>query len=177
VESHRARGNLLPWWGDDEIDRRLRALVADYAPSEMLWLGDSLHALSGRTRAEAFLQNAPVPVTVLAGNHDARWSASQSHTLRRGEFYFHHGDRAPADRAPGTIEVIGHHHPAVSFWDGAGLRLKLPALVSTAARLVLPAFSPWAAGSPWPQSQPGETLWAISPRRLFKLPAPSPLPR
>jgi metallophosphoesterase superfamily enzyme len=27
--SHRARGNLLPWWGDDDIEQRLRALLDD----------------------------------------------------------------------------------------------------------------------------------------------------
>ena len=55
--SHRAEGNLLPIWGDDEIAARLRALLADYRPAGMLWLGDSLHTLAGRAAAEAFLRS------------------------------------------------------------------------------------------------------------------------
>lgn len=72
---------------------------------------------------------------------------------------------------PDAVEVIGHHHPAVVLDDGAGTHLKFPALVASAQRLVLPAFSPWAAGSPWtPDEEANETLWVIAPRRVFALP-------
>src|SRR5438045_3980220 len=53
--SHRARGNLLPYWGDDELEQRLLGLIADYSPAEMIWLGDVVHAAEGSARAEAFL--------------------------------------------------------------------------------------------------------------------------
>src|SRR3954470_12964880 len=68
--SHRARGNLLPWWGDDEIEQRLRSLVTDYAPAEMIWLGDVVHAAEGAAGAEAYVRESAVPVTLIAGNHD-----------------------------------------------------------------------------------------------------------
>ncbi|HWA87532.1 MAG TPA: metallophosphoesterase [Opitutus sp.] len=164
--SHRAQGNLLPAWGDTVIAQRLGALIADYAPREMLWLGDSLHTLAGRASAEAFLAACTVPVTIVAGNHDARWSRAAGATaIRREQFFFHHGNqprRAPAD----ALEIIGHHHPAISWSDGAGARLKLPALVASARRLVLPAFSPWAAGVPW-EPAAGETIYAIGRKRIF----------
>jgi uncharacterized protein len=170
VASHRARGNLLPWWGDDEIEHRLHALIADYAPVEMLWLGDVVHAAEGSARAETFLRNAPVPVTHVAGNHDRRWRAAGEKTATRGKYFFHHGDNTFAGPA-GCIEVVGHHHPAVSWWDGAGSHVKLPALVAADTRLVLPAFSPWAAGTPWHSpAEVVETLWAVSPARIFALP-------
>src|SRR6476659_6700076 len=73
VASHRARGNLLPVWGDDEIERDLGALLSEYQPVEMLWLGDVVHAAEGAGRAELFIRNASVPVTLIAGNHDRRW--------------------------------------------------------------------------------------------------------
>jgi uncharacterized protein len=168
--SHRARGNLLPWWGDEEIEQRLRALLNDYHPAEMIWLGDVVHAAEGAARAEAFLRQTAVPVTLLAGNHDRRWRSAGAASTLRGNYFFHHGDTAPA-RPPQSIEVIGHHHPAVSWGDGAGSRLKLPALVVSANRLILPAFSPWAAGTPWStHSENEETLWAIAPTRIFALP-------
>ena len=168
--SHRARGNLLPWWGDEEIEQRLRALLIDYHPAEMIWLGDCVHAAEGAARAETFLRQSPVPVTALAGNHDRRWRSAGRLSAQRGNYFFHHGDTSPA-RPPRCIEVIGHHHPAVSWGDGAGSRLKLPALVVGAQRLVLPAFSPWAAGTPWStQQEVEETLWAVAPTRIFALP-------
>ncbi|HZZ57484.1 MAG TPA: metallophosphoesterase [Opitutaceae bacterium] len=169
--SHRAQGNLLPLWGDGEIAARLDSLVKDYAPDAMLWLGDSLHTLAGSDRAEAYLACCRVPVTVVAGNHDRRWNQAAIPTEHRGRFFFHHGDAAHA-APPGTIEIIGHHHPAATWSDGAGARLKLPALVASEARLILPAFSPWAAGAPWNgRLRPGERLWAVSPQRILPLPA------
>lgn len=181
AESHRATGNLFPVWGDDTLETTLRALLADYAPAELVWLGDSLHtarsAPRARARAEAFLAASPVPILVLAGNHDARWSAAAPGPLHRDRFVLHHGDRplaalsaAPATPGRGAIEIVGHHHPAYLHRDGAGARLKLPALVQSATRLILPAFSPWAAGVTWNERlTPDETLWAATPRRLLPI--------
>lgn len=170
VASHRARGNLLPWWGDDQIEGRLRALLEDYRPSEMIWLGDVVHAAEGAARAESFLRDSPVPVALVAGNHDRRWSSARAKHAVRGSYFFHHGDGSPRPPA-GCVEVLGHHHPAVSWSDGAGSNLKLPALVASRHRLVLPAFSPWAAGTPWRSSAgDGETLWAVASNRIFALP-------
>ena len=172
VESHRAQGNLLPAWGDAEIERRLRSLLRDYAPAEMLWLGDSLHSLAGRSAAESFLSDCEVPVTVLAGNHDARWTRVRSDaTALRGQYVFHHGDSA-REIAPDLVEVIGHHHPALAWSDGAGVRFKLPALVVSPRRLVLPAFSPWAAGTPWRSGSTAETVYAIGTKRIFTVSHP-----
>ncbi len=166
--THRAQGNLLPDWGDPEIAARLDSLIADYQPREILWLGDSLHALAGRVAAEAWLHCAPVPVTILVGNHDRHWSAATAPSLSRENIFFHHGDRALALPPSATLEIIGHHHPAFSWSDGAGGRLKLPALIASPRRLILPAFSPWAAGVPWnDQLAPDETLWAVTPKRIF----------
>lgn len=169
AESHRRRGNLLPLWGDSEIAARLRALIAHHRPAAMLWLGDSLHTVSGRAAAEGFLAASDCPpTTVLAGNHDVRWSRVNAPHFADQGYFFHHGDSAPEVPSDHT-EVIGHHHPAVAWNDGAGTRLKLPALVEGPRRLILPAFSPWAGGTPWNDVlQPGETLWAIAPHRVFR---------
>lgn len=206
AESHRTTGNLFPAWGDDQLEATLHALLADHAPAELVWLGDSLHATRAaphaRARAEAFIAASPVPIHVIAGNHDARWPLASPTPLARGRFVLHHGDRplpstpdhpltptpAPASdighsslviRHSSTpplrdsIEVIGHHHPAYVHRDGAGTRLKLPALVQTPARLILPAFSPWAAGVAWnDRLAPTDTLWAATPRRLLPVRPP-----
>jgi uncharacterized protein len=168
--SHRARGNLLPWWGDDQIEARLHALLETYQPAEMLWLGDVVHAAEGGARAETFVRNSPVPVTLIAGNHDRRWRSAGAKSVMRGNFFFHHGDTVSAVPSH-CVEVVGHHHPAVAWWDRAGGSVKLPALVANTRRLVLPAFSPWAAGTPWrADAESQETIWAIAPARIFALP-------
>jgi metallophosphoesterase superfamily enzyme len=176
--SHRAAGNLLPVWGDDEIARRLLGLLADYEPREMVWLGDSLHTLAGQEAAESFLRTKTlgIAVTIVSGNHDKRWLATSQadgtrHEIKqnavRGNFFFHHGDCTLPVPA-GSIEVIGHHHPALSWSDGAGTRVKIPALISSPRRIILPAFSPWAAGTPWnDRLEAQETLWAVAPSRIF----------
>jgi uncharacterized protein len=175
--SHQAQGNLLPTWGDDELAARLRALMADYQPAEVVWLGDSLHTLAGREPAEKFLRETATRTTVLSGNHDRRWTLRLGATdaptselpaaLERPGFFFHHGHLAPGV-PPDCLEIIGHHHPALAWWDGAGGRLKLPALVASPRRLILPAFSPWAAGAAWNGLLAAdETLFAIAPKRIF----------
>lgn len=165
--SHRASGNLLPVWGDEEIERRLSALIADYSPDEVLWVGDSVHDLAGCEAAERFIAGSSVPIVVLSGNHDRCWPAANTASVMRENYLFHHG-HDDTEIAGEQIEVIGHHHPAFTWRDGAGGKVKLPALVAGPKRLILPAFSPWAAGVPWNRELlPGETLWAIAKHRIF----------
>lgn len=169
ASSHLAAGNLLPAWGDEEIARQLLSLISEYRPREMIWLGDSLHALPGRAAAENFLREhaGAISTVLVAGNHDRKWNAAMAREWRRDVFFFHHGDATPA-LPENVVEIVGHFHPAVSWYDGAGGRLKIPALVASARRLILPAFSPWAAGVPWNDKlQENETLWAIAPSRVF----------
>ena len=174
--AHRSRGNLLPLWGDEAVAERLDSLLSDYAVAEMLWVGDVVHAAEGAAAAERYLRSAPAPITVLAGNHDRRWSGKGETTARRGRYFFHHGDVAHPIPV-GCIEVIGHHHPAASIGDGAGGKLKLPALVVDTERLVMPAFSPWAAGADCsPLLSSTTTVWAISPQRIFAVSAHSRTP-
>ena len=170
VSSHRAQGNLLPEWGDAEIEARLACLIEDYAPSAIVWLGDSLHSLQGREAAERFAGSVSAPVLVLAGNHDLRWKRADHESLRRAGYFFHHGHK-DLQIPDGDVEVIGHFHPAVSWYDGAGGNIKIPALVDSPRRLILPAFSPWSAGTPWnSRLRCAETLWAVSARRIFRMP-------
>jgi metallophosphoesterase superfamily enzyme len=173
ADSHRAQGNLLPLWGDDQIAQRLDSLSADYVPAEIIWLGDSLHTLAGARAAENYLARSNIPITVVSGNHDRAWKrADQERFVERGRFLFHHGDAA-REVPPGVTEVIGHLHPAVTWSDGAGTCIKMPALVASERRLVLPAFSPWAGGALWKSAASGETLYAITAKRIFTVPVAS----
>ena len=168
AHSHRRAGNLLPLWGNEGQARRLHRLVAHYRPARMLWLGDSLHTPDAAEIAEEFLEEvAPLETVVLAGNHDRAWKRTNAREYLLGDCLFHHGDRT-RELAPGMTEVIGHLHPAIAWSDGAGLRLKMPALVQGPRRIILPSFSDWSSGAVWNRRlSDDERLWLISPRKLW----------
>jgi metallophosphoesterase superfamily enzyme len=137
----------------------------------MIWLGDSLHTPSAAPIAEQFLSTLPpeLEIVILAGNHDRKWPRATLAEYRLGSCHFHHGDRE-VEAVPDTVEIIGHLHPAIAWSDGAGLRLKVPALVEGPRRLVLPSFSDWSAGAAWNgQLQAGERLWLVSSRKIWPL--------
>ena len=169
--SLRAAGALLPMWGMDTIETRLRALLADYRPERLIIVGDFVHDRAAREPALALLERlrAETEVVLLAGNHDRRaFSPGEAgNTFVTGGFCFHHGDGTSPPEAAGRREVIGHHHPAGTLRDGAGLSIKLPALVQTEGRWVLPAFSPWAAGGGGGFGR-GARRWLCGPRRILE---------
>jgi putative SbcD/Mre11-related phosphoesterase len=171
AHSHRRAGNLLPLWGNEEIARRLNCLLRRYDPARMIWLGDSLHTPHAAVFAERFLDEWPdLESVVVQGNHDRAWPRADRTEFRLGSHVVHHGDR-PRDIAPDEIEIIGHIHPAISWHDGAGLRLKVPALVQGPRRIILPSFSDWSSGASWnDQLADDETLWLVSPKKVWALP-------
>jgi metallophosphoesterase superfamily enzyme len=167
--SQRAAGRLLPRWGDDDIAARLSALIAHYGPRVLIIAGDVVHGAPGADSAQAFFDGTPrdLQVVLVGGNHDRRASLPCVTSHYASDMFFHHGDEAMTV-PPGALEIVGHHHPAATWHDGAGTSLKLPALVEGPRRLILPAFSPWAAGVAWNHRLlPRERLWFIAPRRIF----------
>jgi putative SbcD/Mre11-related phosphoesterase len=168
AQSHRRAGNLLPLWGNEATAERLRRLVRHYEPRMMIWLGDSLHKPSDAEAAEDFLEEiAHVEAIVIAGNHDRKWKRADRAEFVLGDYVFHHGHRT-RELDPHVVEVIGHLHPAMSLGDGAGLSLKMHALVHGARRIVMPSFSDWSSGTPWREElAEGEKLWLISPKKIW----------
>jgi uncharacterized protein len=105
-------------------------------------------------------------VLLIAGNHDRKLQdVKLIESWKSHGFYFHHGNEAV--ESCDCIQVIGHHHPAGVVRDGAGLRLKLPALVQQERCWIMPAFSPWAAGTEWPRDGQSR-IWLCSPQRIFR---------
>ena len=171
--SQRAAGRLMPMWGMTSIEERLLDLIADYQPAHLVIAGDLVHDKAATAEAGALLgrlQSVCEPI-VLAGNHDRQLAGKiplRANWACEG-FYFHHGHCAA--ETPGLIQVIGHHHPAGSVTDGAGLRLKLPAFVQQGNCWILPAFSPWAGGAVWHADAESRT-WLCTPARILRLPQP-----
>jgi uncharacterized protein len=170
--SQRAAGNLFPLWGMQSIEERLLDLLRDHQPAHLILLGDLVH---DRAAADEFflligrLRNS-CDIVLVAGNHDRHLTDADIVESWQSEgFYFHHGHSANMQRD--DVMIIGHHHPAGMVRDGAGLRLKLPAFVQQETRWIMPAFSPWAAGTEWPRDDQSR-IWLCSPQRILRLDHP-----
>ncbi len=167
--SQRAAGNLFPLWGMRTVEARLIELLTDYEPTHLVLLGDLVHNRAGGKDLARLLQTlrALCDVVLIAGNHDRHLQNLELMPAWQSDgFLFHHGhcETKPSD----SIQIVGHHHPAAVIRDGAGLRLKLPAFVQQKTCWILPAFSPWAAGTEWPADDETD-VWLCSPQRVFKL--------
>ncbi len=169
--SQRAAGRLVPLWGMTSVEERLRELLSDYAPQRLIIVGDLVHDRAAAREARELIERLQTlcETIVLAGNHDRR--LTNAIPLREfwhsAPFYFHHGHCAA--EMPGAIQIIGHHHPAGSVTDGAGLRLKLPAFVQQGNCWIMPAFSPWAAGARWYAGDESR-MWLCTPKRILEMP-------
>lgn len=185
-EINRSRtGALLPDWGMDQCRKALFGLLADHKPAELILVGDIMDG-AGSTEATghllAELQERVTKLVLIEGNHDRaalRRSRPFLQHYRLGSFCFHHGhlDIAPPSITSTSEELVtitGHAHPALSLGDGAGLRLKIPALVCQETEpghqhWILPAFSPWAAGGVYRSEHRRLATWACSQNRIWQL--------
>lgn len=169
--SQRVAGRLMPMWGMTSVRERLLALIHDYQPKHLVIVGDLVHDRSAAPQLLNLLVEIEklCDVVALAGNHDRQLAATMD--LRdswiTGSFHFNHGHCLA--EASDRTQIIGHHHPASTITDGAGLRLKLPAFVQQNSCWILPAFSPWASGTQWTRNT-DSCVWVCSPQRVLRLP-------
>ena len=170
--SQRAAGRLMPMWGMATVEERLGALLADYKPRQLVIAGDLVHDRAAAREARELIGrlSAVCEVIILSGNHDRQLGRviELRESWETDGFHFHHGHCATD--AGKAVQIIGHHHPAATVADGAGLRLKLPAFVQDGSCWILPAFSPWAAGARW-EANAGSRIWLCTPQRVLRLDA------
>jgi metallophosphoesterase superfamily enzyme len=155
--SQRMAGNLFPLWGMQSIETRLRELLRDYQPSKLILVGDLVHDKSGAHEFFSLITRLREQwdLILIAGNHDAE--------IKRRASKFNHFDLELQDSfTTGRFEF----HPAATLRDGAGLHLKFPALVQETRCWILPAFSPWAAGTKW-EERKRSRIWACTPQRIL----------
>jgi uncharacterized protein len=156
--AQRRRGELGPLI-EGGARERLEAVVTEFAPAQVVLVGDVVHAPrpSDQERAvvEATLVSllARTRVVFVRGNHD-RAFAQDYHGLglevveqwREAGVCALHGDRLPEDPCADSFFALGHVHPAVTVHDAAGAGRRIPVFVVGERGVVLPAFSPFAAG-------------------------------
>lgn len=186
-EVHRnLQGALFPGWGMEKCLSTLRALLEDHRPQRLILVGDIMDGSGSVIQTGAFLNQLREEVAELVlieGNHDRTglkkgWQMQRTH--QESGFLFHHGHRSMAlpsvedEPMSSIIWITGHEHPAVSLNDGAGLRLKLPALVRQrlspeVEHWILPAFSPWAAGGEYRSEHERLATWVCAPTRVWEI--------
>lgn len=154
--AQRRRGELGPLT-DGGIGERLRRVLDRWHPRDLVFLGDVVH-LGRPTEAErqaiegVLLEMADrVRLTLVLGNHDRHFQRDFGHlglaTAERWEdrsVLAVHGDRDWPET--GKWLAMGHLHPAIGLEDAVGVTRRLPVFVAGERALLLPAFSPFAAG-------------------------------
>jgi len=169
--AQRRRGELGPLT-DGGVLSRLNSAIDRWKPKQLVFLGDVVHlgcpGAEERKAIELVLGEvaARASVTVVLGNHDRRFVSDFGHlpvetTLRWNDrtVLAVHGDREWPDTP--HLLLMGHLHPVVRLADAAGVRQRLPVFLIANRALVLPAFSPFAAGFDLAKALPAG--W----RRLF----------
>jgi DNA ligase-associated metallophosphoesterase len=160
--AQRQRGALLPVRPNEDTIPRLAAVCLEWRPARLVLLGDIVHRALPVPEIEQAINDliaATEGITAnwLLGNHDrnleklvGRLGLKQSlHTeLSIGHFHFAHGDAdvLPEPRKGGWL-VLGHEHPAISLGDGVASHMKCACFLASENTIMLPAFSPWAAGT------------------------------
>lgn len=190
----RARGQLLPLGRPQDARERIQLLVARWGARRVVVLGDMVHGNAGldgvRRSLEDLLRGIPgLEWRVVLGNHDrglagrlGQWAipgVSWGGEWREPGWLGVHGDVVP-DPGEGERVLSGHEHPAVDVGrPGTGV-VRVPAFVVGPRGVILPAFSPWAAGSEvgrrpplgeWARRLGATTYVACMGARLLPIPA------
>lgn len=169
--THRASGNLLPVGAPEDTVDRLKQLIADYAPEELILAGDIVHgfAPTGPVREELRRlvkeTGTQTRLRLIAGNHDG-WlpefldEAGCNHPVETeiaaGRHLFLHGHAADDRQANARLQaarqrhgrvIFGHEHPAMVLSGGVATSARCPCFLISDDAVVLPAFSAWSSGT------------------------------
>ena len=182
----RNHGALLPQWGMAATEQRLMDLINHYKPRTLILNGDVMDGGGSIRETMKMLErvrDCVAELILIEGNHDRAalkrdlgflpWHITDG-------FVFHHGHKmAKALRelinTSAPVHICGHEHPALLLSDGAGLKLKLPALVQDQFKSrpevqhwILPAFSPWAGGAKYESPNRRLASWGCGEARILK---------
>jgi len=202
--AQRRRGLLLPLEGDATLIADITGLIAAYSPETLVLLGDIVHAsvpLQSLKNSLTHLFNeieARCQLRLVLGNHDSGLpellqsighSAPTAESILSDGWCLTHGHRfpellTPPIESPAPLKyLIGHEHPAFELTDSFQTKHRVPCFLAGPQLVIIPAFSPWAAGVPY---GPGPMLGAIANMhavneiiacigpRLLKIPASTP---
>lgn len=151
----RRRGQLGPVVDNGARERLLR-VVDELQPRTLVLAGDVVHAPRPSMQEGQYIEATLLALRercelhIVLGNHDRAFLRDFSHlnclTTREkviDDYLIVHGDKpVTSDK---TI-IMGHHHPSLKLRDAAGARQSVPIFLVGPKLIVMPAFSPFAAG-------------------------------
>lgn len=132
---------------------RLQNLIEDYAPTQVIALGDSFHdTAAGERLLEADLERLSALITSvpqfvwILGNHDPEIPAHipggrEDHVMTGGFFLTHH----PTEPEIGEVNICGHLHPKARVKTVAG-SITNPCYAVSASRIIMPSFGTYTGG-------------------------------
>ena len=178
--AYRAQGQPVPGGTTQDNLARLDALIQAHQPEQLVFLGDFLHAASGRTPGvlDALQrwrqQHAALAMTLVRGNHDDRAGDPPPEAnidvvdepWLLGPFACcHHPQTHPTHYV-----LAGHLHPACRLSGPARDTLRLPCFVSEPGLAILPAFGGFTGGHTMPGS-PVRRFHAVGGGRVWAVPS------
>lgn len=177
--SYRRLGQPVPAGSTQDNLQRLTHLIARHAPQHIIFLGDFLHAATGRTAAVLAAlrawrdQHAALRMTLVRGNHDSHAGdpppelgiAVVDEPFLVGSFAACHHPQVHATH----FVLAGHNHPVVHLHGGARDSLRLPCFVKDEGQATLPAFGAFTGGYAV-QAQAGRCIYAVGGGRVWAIP-------
>lgn len=177
--TYRALGQPVPGGTTQENLARLDRLIERWAPREIVFLGDFLHAAQARTASllaavQAWRdRHAALACTLVRGNHDRRAGAPPAalrfdlvdEPHRLGPFAAcHHPQRHPTH-----VVLAGHLHPVCRLYGRGRDSLRMPCFVQEDGQLILPAFGEFTGGW-WAEPTPGRRFYGVGGNAVWALP-------
>jgi putative SbcD/Mre11-related phosphoesterase len=141
------RGDAIPLTGLEDLREALSGLLCRHSFRRLVVAGDLIEDTAGLTLISELLRwlhEHQLELAVVPGNHDrslvrgAPLVPLYPEGVRIGGWLVIHGD----ERVPSGFVVMGHYHPCLR----CGEYITAPCYLLGRERLVLPAFSPDAAG-------------------------------
>ena len=179
--AYRALGQPVPSGTTQANLGRLSALLREYDPQTLVFLGDFLHAAEARTASVLNELSAwraafsAVRCVLVRGNHDRR-AGDPPVTLgvevveepwQLGPFAACHHPQMQ----PGRLVLAGHVHPTVVLRGRGHQHLRVPCFALDAHQLLLPAFGEFTGG--WTLAPAaGTDLFAVATEGVWRLPSP-----
>jgi DNA ligase-associated metallophosphoesterase len=179
AHSFRRLGVPVPGGTSEANLARLGALVDRLGATEVVFLGDFLHAARSKSGpgipAFASWRKAreALALTLVRGNHDQRAGDPPvelgigvvEEPFVRGPWALCHHP----SRRPGQVVVAGHLHPGAALGGAAFDRLRLPAFHARSSVLVLPAFGEFT-GLATVQREPDDQCFVTDGQRVHRVP-------
>lgn len=177
--SFRAAGVPVPAGSTHDNLQRLSALIDHHAATHLVFLGDFMHAASGRNAGllASLLRwrqrHADVAMTLVRGNHDTHaGDPPPGIGIRVVDAPFSVGPFAASHHpvhGHSHFVLAGHVHPVVVLAGPGRDRLRLACFVQEDSLAILPAFGAFTGGQEM-RPGPGRTIHAIGANRVWLAP-------